>query len=139
MVAGSRSCSVPKSSRVNAITSKCPTRENTLLDQGKGKIQLSRDSPRVGIVTGLVVDHLIGHGSAQAQSVVGETRTLPPAASWAERGAVIIAASTRRLVGNLFEYCDLGAAEVELDYMRRHLSRVFEPGERRRGLISATA
>jgi hypothetical protein len=46
------------------------------LDQGKGKIQLSRDSPRVGIVTGLVGDDLIGHGSAQEQSVVGETPNL---------------------------------------------------------------
>jgi class 3 adenylate cyclase len=70
---------------------------------------------RVGIATGLVVDgDLIGEGSAQEQSVVGETPNLASRLqALAEPAAVVIAAGTRRLVGDLFEYRDLGAAAVK--------------------------
>ncbi|HEX4184979.1 MAG TPA: AAA family ATPase [Stellaceae bacterium] len=70
---------------------------------------------RVGIATGLVVvGDLIGEGSAQEQSVVGETPNLAARLqSLAEPDAVVIAAGTRRLVGDLFEYRDLGAVEVK--------------------------
>src|SRR5271169_2227138 len=70
---------------------------------------------RVGIATGLVVvGDLIGEGSAQEQSVVGETPNLAARLqTLAEPNAVVIAAGTRRLVGDLFEYRDLGAVEVK--------------------------
>src|SRR6266567_4259690 len=70
---------------------------------------------RVGIATGLVVvGDLIGEGSAQEQSVVGETPNLAARLqALAEADAVVIAAGTRRLVGDLFEYRDLGAIEVK--------------------------
>jgi predicted ATPase/class 3 adenylate cyclase len=70
---------------------------------------------RIGIATGLVVvGDLIGEGSAQEQSVVGETPNLAARLqALAEPGAVVIAAGTRQLVGNLFEYRDLGAVEVK--------------------------
>jgi class 3 adenylate cyclase len=70
---------------------------------------------RVGIATGLVVvGDLIGEGSAQQQSVVGETPNLAARLqALAEPDAVVIAAGTRRLVGDLFEYRDLGAVEVK--------------------------
>ena len=70
---------------------------------------------RVGIATGLVVvGDLIGHGSAQEQSVVGETPNLAARLqALAEPDTVVIAAGTRRLVGALFEYRDLGAVEVK--------------------------
>jgi class 3 adenylate cyclase/predicted ATPase len=70
---------------------------------------------RVGIATGLVVvGDLIGEGSAQEQSVVGETPNLAARLqTLAEPDAVVIAAGTRRLVGDLFEYRDLGAVEVK--------------------------
>jgi class 3 adenylate cyclase/predicted ATPase len=70
---------------------------------------------RVGIATGLViVGDLIGEGSAQEQSVVGETPNLAARLqSLAEPDAVVIAAGTRRLLGDLFEYRDLGAIEVK--------------------------
>jgi class 3 adenylate cyclase len=70
---------------------------------------------RVGIATGLVVvGDLIGAGSAQEQSVVGETPNLAARLqALAEPDAVVIAASTRRLVGDLFEFRDLGAVEVK--------------------------
>jgi class 3 adenylate cyclase len=62
---------------------------------------------RVGIATGLVVvGDLIGEGSAQEQSVVGETPNLAARLqSLAEPDAVVIAAGTRRLVGNLCGIC----------------------------------
>jgi class 3 adenylate cyclase/tetratricopeptide (TPR) repeat protein len=70
---------------------------------------------RVGIATGLVVvGDLIGEGSAQEQSVVGETPNLAARLqALAEPETVVIAAATRRLVGDLFEYRDLGAVEVK--------------------------
>jgi len=70
---------------------------------------------RVGIATGLVVvGDLIGEGSAQEQSVVGETPNLAARLqAIAEPNAVVIGASTRRLVGDLFEYRDLGAVDVK--------------------------
>jgi class 3 adenylate cyclase len=70
---------------------------------------------RVGIATGLVVvGDLIGEGSAQEQSVVGETPNLAARLqALAEPDTVIIAADTRRLVGDLFEYRDLGAVEIK--------------------------
>jgi class 3 adenylate cyclase len=70
---------------------------------------------QIGIATGLVVvGDLIGEGSAQEQSVVGETPNLAARLqALAEPEAVVIAAGTRRLVGNLFEYRDLGTVEVK--------------------------
>ena len=70
---------------------------------------------RIGIATGLVVvGDLIGEGSAQEQSVVGETPNLAARLqALAAPGAVVIAAATRRLVGDLFEYRDLGTVEVK--------------------------
>src|ERR1700731_4901945 len=70
---------------------------------------------RVGIATGLVVvGDLIGAGPAQEQSVVGETPNLAARLqALAEPDTVVIGAGTRRLVGDLFEYRDLGAVEVK--------------------------
>jgi class 3 adenylate cyclase len=80
------------------------------LDVKSAKLQT-----RVGIATGLVVvGDLIGEGSAQEQSVVGETPNLAARLqALAEPDTVVISASTRRLVGDLFEYRDLGAIEVK--------------------------
>src|SRR6516162_5466737 len=80
------------------------------LDAGSVKLQA-----RVGIATGLVVvGDLIGEGSALELSVVGETPNLAARLQGlAEPGEVVIAASTRRLVGNLFEYDDFGPVEIK--------------------------
>jgi hypothetical protein len=62
----------------------------------------------------VVVGDQIGEGSAQEQSVIGDTPNLAARLqALAEPNAVVIAAGTRRLVGDLFEYRDLGAAEVK--------------------------
>ena len=66
---------------------------------------------RVGIATGLVVvGNLIGSGEAQERGIVGETPNLAARLQGvAEANSVVIAESTRRLLGNLFELQDLGA------------------------------
>jgi class 3 adenylate cyclase/predicted ATPase len=65
---------------------------------------------RIGIATGLVVvGDLIGSGEAQERGIVGETPNLAARLqAIAEPGTVVIADSTRKLVGNLFELKDLG-------------------------------
>jgi class 3 adenylate cyclase len=70
---------------------------------------------RVGIATGLVVvGDLIGSGSAQEQTVVGETPNLAARLQGiAEPNTVVIAEATRKLLGNLFELQDLGAKELK--------------------------
>ena len=70
---------------------------------------------RVGIATGLVVvGDLIGLGAAQEQAIVGETPNLAARLqSIAEPNRVVIAESTRKLVGNLFELDDLGAKDLK--------------------------
>ena len=70
---------------------------------------------RVGIATGLVVvGDLIGSGSAQEQAIVGETPNLAARLQdIAEPNAVVIAESTRKLLGGLFELQDLGTREIK--------------------------
>ena len=82
---------------------------------GRLDVKSARLQTRVGIATGLVVvGDLIGEGSAQEQSVVGETPNLAARLqALAEPDAVVIAAGTRRLVGGLFDYRDLGAVELK--------------------------
>ena len=70
---------------------------------------------RVGIATGLVVvGDLIGTGSAQEQTVVGETPNLAARVQGiAEPNTVVIAESTRKLLGDLFDLEDLGAKNLK--------------------------
>jgi class 3 adenylate cyclase len=70
---------------------------------------------RVGIATGLVVvGDLIGSGAAQEQAVVGETPNVAARLqSTAEANTVVIAESTRKLLGNLFDVEDLGAQDLK--------------------------
>jgi class 3 adenylate cyclase len=65
---------------------------------------------RIGIASGLVV---VG-GEVVEHDVVGETPNLAARLqALAEPDTVVIAASTRRLIGEMFEYRDLGAAELK--------------------------
>src|SRR5439155_3894518 len=69
---------------------------------------------RVGIATGLVVvGDLLGEGAAQEQAVIGETPNLAARLQGlAEPNSVVIAGNTRRLLGGLFEYRDLGTLPI---------------------------
>jgi len=70
---------------------------------------------RVGIATGpVVVGGLIGSGAAQECGIVGETPNLAARLQEiAEPNSVVIADSTRRLVGNLFDLEDLGPRDIK--------------------------
>jgi class 3 adenylate cyclase len=70
---------------------------------------------RVGIGTGLVVvGDLIGSGASQEQAIVGDTPNLAARLQGiAGPNSVVLAESTRRLVGSLFELEDLGPQEIK--------------------------
>jgi class 3 adenylate cyclase len=70
---------------------------------------------RVGIATGLVVvGDLIGSGASREQAIVGETPNLAARLQGvAQPNSVVIAESTRKLVGNLFELEDLGPMDLK--------------------------
>ena len=80
--------------------------------------QLKTHSPlqtRIGIATGLVVvGDLIGSGASQEQAIVGETPNLAARLQGiAEPNAVVIAESTRKLLGNPFQLEDLGSQDLK--------------------------
>jgi class 3 adenylate cyclase/predicted ATPase len=82
------------------------------------KLATAAGSPlqvRIGIATGLVVvGDLIGVGAAQERAVVGETPNLAARLqALAEPDTVVIGGDTRRLLGSLFEYRDLGKVPVK--------------------------
>jgi class 3 adenylate cyclase len=86
------------------------------LIQGVGALKSNAPlQTRVGIATGLVVvGDLIGSGAAQEQTVVGETPNLAARLQGiAEPNAVVIAESTRKLLGNLFDLQDLGGQDLK--------------------------
>jgi len=70
---------------------------------------------RVGIATGLVVvGDLIGEGAAREEAVVGQTPNLAARLQEvAPSGAVVIAAGTRRLLGDIFDLRDLGPIHLK--------------------------
>jgi class 3 adenylate cyclase/predicted ATPase len=70
---------------------------------------------RIGIATGLVVvGELVRAGAAAEQTALGETPNLAARLqALAEPNSVVIADSTRRLVGGGFEYRDLGAVPLK--------------------------
>jgi class 3 adenylate cyclase/tetratricopeptide (TPR) repeat protein len=70
---------------------------------------------RIGIATGLVVVGNLSGGSAlREHAVVGDTPNVAARLqSLVEPGTIVIAGSTRRLLGNLFRLRDLGRHEVK--------------------------
>ena len=80
---------------------------------------------RVGVATGLVVvGDLIGSGEAQERGIVGETPNLAARLQGiAEPNRVVIAEGTRKLLGNLFEFEDLGPKDLKGIAVRYVLGR----------------
>ncbi|MCA6118121.1 AAA family ATPase [Bradyrhizobium sp. WSM 1738] len=70
---------------------------------------------RIAIATGLVVvGDLISGGASEQQAMVGDTPNIAARLqSLAEPGAVIVAASTRDLLGDLFTFRSLGLRQVK--------------------------
>ena len=107
-------------SRATSANKKVPSSEPCA--QGWGwslALVLSKRTPplqtRVGIATGLVVvGELIGAGASLEQAIVGETPNLAARLQGiAEPNGVVIAESTRKLIGNLFEFEDLGTKDLK--------------------------
>jgi len=69
---------------------------------------------RIGVATGLVVvGDLIGEGAAQERGVVGETPNLAARLqALAELNSLVVADTTRRQIGALFEVEDLGTQRL---------------------------
>src|SRR3954471_13419237 len=70
---------------------------------------------RIGIATGVVViGDLNREGALREHAVVGDAPNLAARLqALAEPGTIVVAASTRRLLGNLFHLRDLGRHEVK--------------------------
>ena len=92
-------------------------RAGLAIAEAVGRLLTPARSPlaaRVGIATGLVVvGDIVGEGAAQEEAVVGETPNLAARLqAQAQPGQVIVADSTRRLIGRLFEVDDLGLSAL---------------------------
>jgi len=70
---------------------------------------------RVGIATGVVVvGHLISSGESEERGMVGETPNLAARLqSIADPNMVVVAESTRRLLGSFFQFDDLGMRSLK--------------------------
>jgi class 3 adenylate cyclase len=70
---------------------------------------------RVGIATGLiVVGDLIGSGESRERGIVGETPNVAARLQGvAEPNTVVIAESTRKLIGSLFDLQDVGGQQIK--------------------------
>jgi class 3 adenylate cyclase/predicted ATPase len=91
-------------------------RAGLALIQAVGKLRVQEPlQVRIGVATGVVVvGDLVGSGEAQERGVVGETPNLAARLQGiAAPDTVVIADSTRRLLGNLFELQDLGATDLK--------------------------
>ena len=71
-------------------------------------------SVRIGIATGLVVVGGLSKGALREHGVIGDTPSLAARLqTLAEPGTVVVAASTRRLLGDLFRLRDIGLHNVK--------------------------
>ena len=82
------------------------------------KLETAAQAPlhvRVGIATGIVVvGDLLGSGESRERGVVGDAPNLAARLqAIAEADSVLIAEGTRGLLGDLFEFRDLGAQELK--------------------------
>ena len=86
---------------------------------------------RIGIATGVVVvGDLIGEGAAQEEAVIGDTPNLAARLqSLADPNEVIISEGTRRLLGGLFEFEDLGGQSLKGLAAPVKVFRVLGPGQ----------
>jgi class 3 adenylate cyclase len=85
---------------------------------------------RVGIATGrVVVGDLIGEGAVREQAVVGDTPNLAARLqALAQPNTVVVAAGTRRLLGELFEFAELGSHDLKCIAEPVRAWRVLGPG-----------
>jgi predicted ATPase/class 3 adenylate cyclase len=104
--------------RANEHDAESAIRAGLSLVEAVPRLKTAASAPlqvRIGMATGLaVVGDLIGAGASREQAVVGETPNLAARLqALAEPGTVVIASSTRKLTGGLFEYRDLGSVALK--------------------------
>ena len=82
---------------------------------GPLETRAERVEVRIAVATGLVVvGDLISGGASEEQAMVGDAPNVAARLqSLAEPGAVVVAASTRKLLGDLFTFRSLGYREVK--------------------------
>jgi class 3 adenylate cyclase len=98
-----------------------------------GRLRTPKGEPvaaRIAIATGLVVvGEFIAEGVTREEEVLGETPNLAARLQQlAVPGTIVVAESTRRLVGTLFEFADLGRAEVKGFTAPVRVFRVMDEG-----------
>jgi class 3 adenylate cyclase/predicted ATPase len=99
--------------RAREDAAECAVRAALEIVKDIGKLDTCADTPlqvRIGIATGpVVVGDVVEIGAWQEQPVTGETLNLAARLQTiAAPNGIVIASSTRRLLGRLFEYVDLG-------------------------------
>ena len=101
------------------------------LNTGIGKRYEVVLAVRVGVATGpVVVGDIVGEGAAEEAAVVGETPNLAARLQGvAEPDQVVVASATRRLLGALFEYDDLGTRELKGIAQPVQVWRVMREGD----------
>src|SRR5499427_5041674 len=84
---------------------------------------------RIGIGTGpVVVGDLVGSGEAQERGIVGETPNLAARLqAFGEPNTIVVGPRTRRLLGDLFEFRDLGPVAVKGFSEPVHAWQVLRP------------
>ena len=94
---------------------------------------VARIEVRIGIATGLVVvGDLIGEGSSREFALIGDAPNLAARLQQlAKPNQILVAASTRRLLGDLFEFEDLGDQDI-----KGFSAPIAVSGIRRRGTAS---
>ena len=102
----------PEANEADAENARAPA---LALVEAVGALVGGKHQVRIGIATGLVVvGELVGAGEAQERNVVGETPNLAARLqSAAAPNTVVIAASTRRLTGDAFEYEPIEPAQLK--------------------------
>jgi class 3 adenylate cyclase len=85
------------------------------LNAENGKQHKVELAVRIGVATGsVVVGDIVGEGAAEEAAVVGETPNLAARLqSLAKPNQVVVASTTQRLLGALFEYEDLGTRKLK--------------------------
>jgi len=104
--------------RAREDAAECAVRAALRIVRDVGKLDTCLDTRlqvRIGIATGpVVISNVVEIGASQEQPVVGETLNLSARLQTiAAPNGIVIAPSTRRLLGGLFEYVDLGSHNLK--------------------------
>jgi class 3 adenylate cyclase/tetratricopeptide (TPR) repeat protein/ribosomal protein L40E len=120
---------------------------------GKLELRIGRLQSRIGIATGLVVvGEMVNAGAAREQMALGEAPNLAARLqTLATPDTIVIAENTRRLVGGLFDYRELGEIPLKgfedpvrawqvigKKHVERDAERSADAASRVRGATSAT-